>query len=194
MSAPAAPVYDELDSFEHEYQPRLGLKPSVESLPAGTAFDFEILKAELKKPKDKLLAEAVLRCLTAPFAGQEFQHTWWLDKPDRVNFFCGDLLKLGFDSDKWGEANKRPLKAEIPAAVLRLPGRRFRGGNRKSTKDNKEYVNFNVDVALPSGGTVAPPPPPGNAKPPVDEDLPFSVAPLLPLVALAGGLLGPLLA
>lgn len=136
--------FEQFDSFGADYQPMTGFAPDVKSLPLARVMQFEVIRAELKRPKGDDLCEMTVKCLTPGLEG-EYRHTWWLNTTGSFNMFAGDMLKLGFDADKWNTPN-RPLSAEVPRAVARLAGIAFNGMNETSTdkKTGKEYVNFRV--------------------------------------------------
>lgn len=129
--------FAELDGYGTEYQPRhSGFAPGLEVLSDGF-HDFEITAAVLDRAKDgSLIAKLNLR---EPNAG-EIEWTHWLNKQTDVNAFCADLAVLGFDCDKWGPRFNRPLSQEIPKAVAKLPGLKFRGMKRTDRPTEGVYA------------------------------------------------------
>lgn len=170
----------EFDSYEGDYEPKTGFAPDVKTLPVGRMMEFEFTSAAIKSVQSKTLVESTVRCLTPGLEG-EYQHTWWIYSAQKFNFFAGDLLKLGFDADKWGSAHNHPLSVEVPRAVARLTGIRFRAMNTtRQTKDG-DFTDFKI-LGKANSPRLAPPPAANNGQQPAatgartsprDEDIPF---------------------
>lgn len=131
-SAPGGPgdAFGDLDSFQGDYKPEAAFPLDVDSLSPGD-YDFQVLSAELKKVEIVSVCELFLQVL----GGRKVRWTWWLNKQSSVNQACADLVVLGFDANLWGTP-QRPLSKEIPAAVARLPGIKFR-----ATKTQREKLH-----------------------------------------------------
>src|SRR5262245_15623629 len=108
-------TYDDLDNLGGEYQPRRGFALGIDTLPNGD-YDFEIESAAL----DKINVDRVVRINLKTNLGKTVEWLHWLNKQEGVNRLGADLCVLGFDADKWGTAQGRPLSAEIPKAVQKL--------------------------------------------------------------------------
>lgn len=124
--------FDELDNFGGDYQAQAKFRPGLETLANGE-YDFEFTEAKLDRINDDLVMRTGLKVNGA----RVIERVWWLNTQDALNRFGADMLALGFDADRWGPANNRPLSREVPKVVARLPGVRFRG-----TKASRPKLDF----------------------------------------------------
>lgn len=158
--------YSDLDNLGGTYAPQHAFKPGIDTLPDGS-YDLEIESATL----DRVNADRVARVGLKIAGGTSVEWTVWLSRQEGVNGFCADLAVLGFDTDKWGPANNRLISVELPKAVSRLKGIRFRGSKThregKGTNLGKVYHELRVLCRLdsrpmppvgPTNGSAAPHP------------------------------------
>ncbi len=131
-------TYDDLASFDAGYKPEQPFRMGLEVLPDGD-YDFEITDAALGRATtgDRILKVGLKT------NGKTCERTYWLKTQANMNALGADLLVLGFDSDKWG-ANGRPIAQELPKAVSRLPGIKFRGRKEARVKDKETYHNLHI--------------------------------------------------
>jgi len=122
-SRPGGPGDDlsDLDSFGGSYEAKGAFRPNIDSL-ANADYDFEIVDAKL----DRINTDRILRIGLRTSAGKVVEWTHWLNRQEGVNRLGAELVVLGFDADRWGPQHNRPLSVELPKAVLKLPGRKFR--------------------------------------------------------------------
>ncbi len=124
---PQQQSYDDLDSFATDYKPEQQRRPDLDGLPDGD-YDFEVLDAILDRTTK---GTRILKVGIQPQNGLAVNHTYWLDQQDKLNGLAADLCLLGFDAHKWG-TQERPLSQELPKAVSKLPGIRFRAAKRSN--------------------------------------------------------------
>lgn len=147
--------FSDLDNFGGtELRAQHAFKSTIETLPDGT-YDFEITAAVLDRTKD---GDRILRMDLRVLGGAVVEWACWLNKQTSVNALCADLVALGFDADKWGPA--RPLSVELPRAVVRLKGLKFRA-TKSSRKDSRpgmgDKVYHDLRVACRLDGRPMPP-------------------------------------
>lgn len=169
--------YDELAQFDREFKPEVRNRPGLESVPDGD-HDFEITSAVLEKTEKT--TELILRVgLKVIETGAVVENAYFFRTQQSVDILGSDLCTLGIDADAW-RPPARPFSRELPLAVPKLPGRRFRG--KKVTKPNaakpeKPFHNLYVNQLI--GNTPAPAgysPPAAEPRPAVGaaaEDIPF---------------------
>lgn len=156
--------FDDLDSFGAGYQPQAGFRPGADTLADGD-YDCEIVDAAL----DFIKGDRVLRLGLRTSIGRVVEYLYWLNRQEAVNRLGADLCVLGFDADRWGSANNRPLSVELPKAVAKLKGVRFRAtkSSRQGSGLNAArtfhdlYINCRLD-----GRPMPPLTPPANHAPP----------------------------
>jgi len=121
-------TYADLDGYGGDYRPEHAFKAGIDTL-VDADYDCQILGAALDRARGDLICRISLKLAS----GATVEWTHWLNKQIGVNAFCADLAVLGFDADRWGPAHNRPLSQEIPKAVARLPGLKFRA--HKSSRE-----------------------------------------------------------
>lgn len=175
------PQFDELSQFDRDFKPEVRNRPGLEAIPDGD-HDFEISSATLERTEKT--SELILRVgLKVLGTGAVVENAYFFRTQQNVDILGSDLCTLGIDADAW-HPPARPFSQELPLAVPKLPGRRFRG--KKVTKPNakdpaKPHHNLYVNQLL--GNTPTPAaysPPTGEAQRPVThgpaataEDIPF---------------------
>lgn len=157
MSQPLADNFGDLDSWGREAKAEHVFGTKVEDLPNGD-YDFEIVSATLEQVGEK--CDRICRLNLRIVDGAAVQWTCWLNEQKKMNTFLADLSAMGFDASRWGDAFQRPLSREIPAAVAKLPGVKFRG-HKSSRADNRPGVNrvyqdFRVVCRIDSGRPMPP--------------------------------------
>jgi hypothetical protein len=166
-------TFDELAAFDSAFTPSPGRRPGIDSLPDGD-HDFEVLSAEMGRTETS--NELILR-VGLKTAGRVVEYAYFFRTQQSVDILGSDLCTLGFDADQW-KAPHRPFSKELPLAVPRMPGIRFRG--KKVTRENKKdpakpfhnlYVNQRLDGAAPGAPPAAYTP--GPAADPFADDIPF---------------------
>jgi hypothetical protein len=170
--------FSDLDTFSNDYKAAPAFMPGLATLADGD-YDFEVVEATL----DHIKADRVMRMHLKVGGGRVVEHLYRLASQYGINQLGADLLALGFDSDKWGQPS-RPLSVEIPKAVAKLKGVRFRGTKKRRTgSDGKEYYdlffsgrvagaampNYASPPAAPTQRVIAPAP----VGPAADDDIPF---------------------
>jgi hypothetical protein len=173
-------IVEELSRYDQDYVPQAGRRPGLDSLADGD-YDFMIQGADLSRTEQK--REPILRLeLKTLLAGNVIEHVYFFRTQDNVDRLGADLCTLGFDADQWTSQNGRRFSAELPAAVARLTGVRFRGHKTTVVKDGKTYHNLYVNARLagtPMPGSSGPPRPSRPAPQPAasttnrDEEIPF---------------------
>ncbi|MCC6419516.1 MAG: hypothetical protein IT429_14885 [Gemmataceae bacterium] len=153
MSAPYNPWegqsgddFSDLDSYSSQYRPEAAFRPGLEALANGPA-DFEIVSAALDKTQKS--GERICRIILRVVGGITVEWTRFLNEQRNLNRLCADLACLGFDADKWNTPG-RPLSKEIPAAVAKLPGIKFRAvkTSRQDTRpgyESKVYHDLQIN-------------------------------------------------
>ncbi len=179
-SRPGGPgdSFDDLASFDRDARPETIMTQRLDTLGDGD-YDFEITEAKIDRTGKDHDGDRLCRATLCVNGGRSVEHTWWLNRQEAMNAFLADLCTLGFDADKWGGSSGRSLAAEIPKAVARLAGIKFRGTKRSSdparSKDGKTtYHNLFINAVIqgrpmPGSAPAAPngvaPPPPTSAPP-----------------------------
>ena len=189
---PLTADFADLDGYAHEFKAEHSFKQGIDTLPDGH-YDCTIVSAQMDKVKGDTIARITLKVPN----GAQVEWTCWLNKQNGVNAFAADMAALGMDSHLWGPAHNRPLSKEIPAAVTKLAGIKFRA--HKSSRDvpaqpgkvATTYHDFRVigrvggqpmpnvnqparQVQAPASPAPAPQmQPAGGAPDNNDEDLPF---------------------
>lgn len=133
----------------------------LDTLPDGD-YDFEILDAAMDRSfRDQaLMLRVLLKVLNGPCQDLEVEHVYWFKSKRNVEFLGGALCTLGFDADRWTAVHRRKFSAELPRAVEKLPGIRFRG-TKKTNKDNGTsfhnlYINARLgNTAMPEPGPIS---------------------------------------
>ncbi|MCC6420827.1 MAG: hypothetical protein IT429_21540 [Gemmataceae bacterium] len=183
MSAPHNPWenqqqgndFGELDSYGNEYRPQYVIATKTDSLPDGH-YDCTIVSASM----DRINADLVVRINLRTQDGSSVEWLHWLNKQPAVNGLCADLASLGFDSHLWNTPN-RPLSREIPAAVAKLAGIKFRA-LKSSRPDNRPGKTGNVFHDFRAVGRIDGRPMP-SLTPPVQPTVPNGVPPAAPVGA-----------
>jgi hypothetical protein len=160
--------YDELNQFDQDFNPSPGRRPGLEALADGV-YDFEVLSADLARTEKT--NELVLRLgLKVLATGLVVESTYFFRTQRNVDILGSDLCTLGLDSDQW-KAPARPFSRELPTALPRLRGVRFRGKKHQAENrqdPTKPYHNLYVNQRL--DGPSAPPP---AYAPAAADDVPF---------------------
>jgi hypothetical protein len=173
-------IIDELSRYDQDYVPQAGRRPGLDSLADGD-YDFAIQGADLARTEKTRQPILRLELKVVP-GGQILEHVYFFSEQRNVDRLGADLCTLGFDADQWTAQNGRRFSAELPAAVARLTGIRFRGHKVTVTKDGKTHHNLYVNARLagtPMPGAAGPPraprpvPQPAAAAPNRDQDIPF---------------------
>lgn len=120
--------YADLASFDGQAAPQRAFAPRLDSLPDDD-YDFEIKTAKL----DQLQGKRILRLGLRTSTGREIEHLYWIETQMNMNSLLADMVVLGFDANKWGAAHQRSLQVELPKAVGKLAGMKFRA--RKTTRE-----------------------------------------------------------
>lgn len=159
----AATDFPDLERFDDTYQPaeRTGFRPGLEVIPDGP-HDFTILSAELTRTKNsnELILRAELRCEDTL---QVIERPWFFTNPEAVARLGGDLVLLGFDADRWTSQFGRKFSEELPKAVGKLGGKRFRG-TKKIGQQNGKPILF-IDALLTSSSPPLPRSTPASGNP-----------------------------
>lgn len=152
--------YSFLDSFGAEYKPESSFRPGLNTLADGV-YDFEVLSASLDRtPKS---GDNICRVALRVLGGGVVEWTHFLKNQRAINNLCATLSALGFDAEKWGPAYNRPLSVEIPRAVDRLKGIRFRAAKetrRESKPGAADTLYHDLHVSGRVDGRTMPPLPP----------------------------------
>lgn len=148
--------YNELSQFSGAFTPAAAMRPGLDSLADGE-YDFEITAAELTRtPKDnELIFRFSLRVIST---GQTVEKVYFFRSQQNVDFLGADLCALGIDADQW-KPPARPLEKELPAALPKLRGVRFRGKKvtAANSKDHaKPFHNLYINNRLAAGAMPAP--------------------------------------
>jgi hypothetical protein len=131
--------YPELEAFDQDFAPTPGRRPGLESIADGD-HDFEITAAELTRTEKSLRVDG----------SSVVEHAYFFRNQTAVDILGSDLCTLGFDADQW-KPPARPFSRELPDAIARLVGVRFRGKKKTSSnpKDpSKPYTNLYVNQRL----------------------------------------------
>ena len=129
--------------FDKEFKPQQGIRPALDTLP-DNAYDFEILDAELTRAQN---GDAICNLGLKVNGGAVVQHTYWLTRQigfDRLGYDCGVL----------GIEVAAPLSRNIPAAVKRLPGLKFKG--TKTSRPGKDKTYHDLNITMRTGGKSMP--------------------------------------
>jgi hypothetical protein len=149
----------DLDRFDKEAQPEKfgGRGYDMAKMPDGE-YAFTCLEAQITqtpKTRDTIL-KMELRIESGDATGKTTEKAWFLTDQKKFNQMLGDLLILGFDTDKWSVQTGRLPSKELPAAILRMKGLRFRANKENSAGgDGKTYANLTMlgrvgDIPAPS--------------------------------------------
>lgn len=165
--------YEDLASFDGNFSPQAQFRPGLDTLADGD-YDLTVVDAALDKAKGDRILRLGLRTQT----GMVVERVYWLTTQEAMNRLGADLLALGFPANTWGSGGKT-LATELPAAVAKLPGLKFRGTKkaRISAKDNKTYHELYVcgriqGAPMPAAAPVRAPAP-AAAPVPADDRIPF---------------------
>ena len=166
-------MYEELETFDENFQPSAGMRAGLDTLPDGT-YGFEIVEADLSRTAQtqELILRLSLKVITdnrpaMAIHGRAIDtivdRAYLFRSSEAVALLGGDLMTLGFDSQDWTVANGRPFSKELPRVIPRLHGLRFRG--QKKTKQNlknpeQPYHNLTILARLPGGSATSTPPMP----------------------------------
>jgi hypothetical protein len=173
-------IIEELSRYDRDYVPQAGRRPGIDTLADGD-YDFLIQGAILDRTEKNREPILKLELKAAP-GGNVIEHAYFFRTQDNIDRLGADLCTLGFDADQWTAQNGRRFSAELPAAVARLTGLRFRGHKTTVQKDGKTFHNLYVNARLagtPMPGASGPSRPSRPAPQPVaaapnrDQDIPF---------------------
>lgn len=129
--------FSDLDNFGGDYKPEQSFRSGIDTLHDGP-YEFEVVSAILDRTSNT--ADRVCRIGLKVVNGcRVVEWTHFLSKVQGVNHFAADLAALGFDANRWNTP-QRPLSKEIPAAVAKLPGIKFRA-MKISRKDGRPGVD-----------------------------------------------------
>jgi hypothetical protein len=140
--------YADLEQFDQSYSPQAGRRPGLDVLPDGD-YDFEILDAKLDTtPKQHVrIVRVGLRVTSAGSSqGQTLEHISFLNNQTAIDILGSTLCTLGFDADQWTVASGRPFSKELPKALPRMRGLRFRG-TKKKNQDGFHNLYYNARLA-----------------------------------------------
>lgn len=169
--------FSDLDSFGGQYKPEAAFRPGLDAIVNGPV-DCEIVSATLERTAKS--GDRVCRLVIRVVGGITVDWTQFLTQQSGMNRFCADLAALGFDADKWNTPG-RPLSAEVPKAVARLAGIKFRAVKTSREYQNKVYHDLQINGRI-DGRPMPPLTPPAAPIPPVagggnsaggDLDIPF---------------------
>ena len=152
MSVPdTVDTFDELTAFDQEYAPQAGRRPGIDTLPNGE-YDFLILEAELSRTqKDReLILKLFLRVESSlTEQGKVVERAYFFRTQTSIDILGSDLCTLGFDADRWTPEFGRKFSQELPAAMAKLEGIKFRGKKTTKVKPGGEtYHNLFVNARL----------------------------------------------
>lgn len=158
----------ELEAYDDGFTPQQSsnFRPGLEAVADGS-YDFTILTADLGRTAKS--NDLILRLeLRVESTAQVVEHVYFFNRQENVDRLGGDLSVLGFDVGLW-RPPARPFSKELPKAVGQIPGRRFKGTKKSSTKDGKTYQNLYLNARLPdaAAGSAAPS---GGAPAQVNDD------------------------
>lgn len=170
-------TYDELAAFDQDFKPQAGRRPGLDVLPDGS-HDFQITSAEMARTEKS--NDLIMRLgLRVAASGLAVEHVYFFRTQQNVDILGSDLCTLGIDADQW-RSPARPFSRELPAALPRLVGIRFRG--KKESKPKKDdptkfHHNLYVNQRIEGGAAPAaysPDAASGPAYPaPTSSDIPF---------------------
>lgn len=172
----SADNYDDLNEFNKEAKPERAFPLDLDGLPNGT-YEFVVEKAELTHAGN---GSRVCELRLRPDGGAVVRQTHWINDQRGMNKFLADLLALGFPANNWGRGGQ-PLGTALPAAVAKLPGRRFKGVKTSNkAKDGTEKVFHDLHIGSVVNGAPMPQAPAAPSPQPVaagvgapDDDAPF---------------------
>jgi hypothetical protein len=139
-------IIEELSRYDRDYAPQAGRRPGIDTLADGD-YDFSIQGAILDRTEKNREPILKLELKAAP-GGNVIEHVYFFRTQDAIDRLGADLCTLGFDADQWTAQNGRRFSAELPAAVARLTGVRFRGHKTAVQKDGKTFHNLYVNARL----------------------------------------------
>lgn len=155
-------TYDDLASFDGDLRPEYPVTAGIDTLMDGD-YLFEITEASLEQTEKS--RERILRLMLL-VNGRRVEKAYFFKKQGSVNSLMADLVALGFDADKWGAAHKRSLAVELPKAVAKLKGIKFRATKRfdKRGESGEGYHNLYIAgrVAGANGNGTTPAPSSGQ--------------------------------
>jgi hypothetical protein len=136
-----------LAQFDSDFRPEQPIRPGLETLSDNQDYDCQITDARLDATRT---GQRLLRVGLRINNGTVIEHTYWLNTQMDANRLGADLCTLGFDAGQWSAASRRPFSQELPRAIARLPGIRFRA--RKSSTPGKQgdkvFHNLHLNAVL----------------------------------------------
>jgi hypothetical protein len=169
----------DLERFDDVYEPEKAgqFDPGPEILPDGD-YDFVILGGSIGPAGTDKVLRLKLQVLGGPHDGDQLTRTSFINSNDAVNHIGKDFKTLEFDADKWKPVFGRRFSVELPAAVAKVRGIRFKAkktsspGTDKKTGAAKTFHNIYINKKLAESGIPGVPDQP-NGQPGTDPDDPF---------------------
>jgi hypothetical protein len=181
-NVPKSQDFADLDGYGDQFCPEHQVKSSVKDLPIGT-YDCEITHAVLERTRNE--NKPIVRIVLTVTGAGELEWSFILNKQFWVNELCAELVVLGFDAHKWGPKNNRPLSVEIPKALARCAGIRFRARRKDgeptaaspgvAAQDGFRSFNALCRIGGQPMPSVTPPPQPAAERLPPSQPLPAAV-------------------
>lgn len=140
----------ELEAYDDGFTPQQPgqFKPGLDAVTDGD-YDWTILTAHLERTPQK--NQLILRLdLRVEQTGLVIERPYFFDEQKKIDALGGDLSVLGFDVGQW-KAPTRPFSKELPKAVAKLPGIRFKGTKKISPNKqdpDKPWHNLYINARL----------------------------------------------
>jgi hypothetical protein len=142
-----------LDGFADTYTPQTSSQlPLLDYIPDGE-HECTVLTAAITETKNA--GKRIIRMeVRFDALGKTADKVYFIDNPENVNRFGGDMATLGFAAASWGK--EVPLSKAIPETVAALRGKRFKATKRANKSGDKVYHNLYLNAALPDATDLGP--------------------------------------
>lgn len=143
----------DLTEFDQDFAPVSGRKLNLEDLTDGD-YVFEVQSAILditKHTSDKIL-KLLLYIVDGPSKDNTVERAYFLRGQEVANEIGADFRALGIDTESWRSDKGGKFSMELPKAMVRIKGVRFKGKKVTRRGKDKHFHNLYISSFLEGHG------------------------------------------